>query len=55
MDRFYTSKKILIFFSRGRLEHTLAALAADYLNKYFKHVYLKCGNVLVSFKVNIQW
>ena len=25
------------------------------LNKYFKHVYLTCGNVLVSFKVNIQW
>ena len=33
----------------------LEALAADYLHKHFKHIYLKCSNVVVSYKVNIQW
>ena len=32
-----------------------SALAAEYLNNYFKHVYLKCDNVPISYKVNIQW
>ena len=40
-------------FSQSRLELILAALVADYLNKYFKHVNLKCGSVLVSYNVNI--
>ena len=47
MDRFASKET--------KLKTFLVALAADYLNKYFKHVYLKCGNVLVSIKVNIQW
>lgn len=30
-------------------------LAADYLHKYFKHDYLKCGDIVVSYQDNIQW
>ena len=25
------------------------------IHKYFKHVYLKCDNVVVSYKIIIQW
>ena len=31
------------------------ALAADYLHKYFKHDYLKCGDIVASYQDNIQW
>ena len=29
-------------------------LAVDYLHKLFKHIYFKCGNIVVSYTAKIQ-
>ena len=53
MDGFMSKENKMKFFSVS----FLTALAANYLNKYFKHVYLRCGNVLavkLTFNSNDQ-
>ena len=49
------SQKIKMnFFSTMINSLATLALVAHYLHKYFKHVYLKCGNELVSENSDIQ-
>ena len=50
----YWVTKLRLIFS-WTCSELLSALAADYFSNYSKHVYLKCGNVPVSHKINIQW